>query len=364
MTIQQLSLTQFKNYTQEKVLFHKKFVGIVGYNGMGKTNLLDAIHYISMCRGLLTHSDSNLIQHGTDFFRLEATITNDLKPTTFVAKVQPKKKEISINNVVYERLADHVGVLPLVVVHPYDQELVLEGSEMRRKYIDVAISQCFPEYLKALIAYNKLLLNRNNALKTMVEKKKFDDLLLHTYSKKMETFSDIIVAHRKTFFEEIQPIHSKFHQEISDNNETVELIYKSDLLTQQLIDLHEENLAKDKVIGRTTTGVQKDDITFKIKGQKLKTFASQGQMKSFIIALKLAQYGYIYQNVREKPVLLLDDIFDKLDDRRVELLMNILNTGDFGQIFITDTSYERFSILMKKQSIEHQIIQVDNGGII
>ncbi|MCB0663686.1 MAG: DNA replication and repair protein RecF, partial [Saprospiraceae bacterium] len=364
MHLNSIKLTGFKNYASEAFEFSEKMNCIVGLNGMGKTNLLDAIYYLCMCKSRFSGTDRNLLrrtdEEKSDFFRLEGHFLKNEKPQKIVAKVAPPKKEIEKNGSVYPRLSDHIGLLPVVFIVPDDTNLLLEGSESRRLLIDNVLSQMHQEYLINLMSYNRILKQRNAALKAFAEKGTYNASLIQTYDQQLIAPAAIIFSYRKEFESNFSPLLENLYKEISGDAEPVSCHYKSPLLKDDLETILKENKDKDRIMGRTTSGLHKDDLQFSMKGFPLKRFASQGQLKSFVLAVKLAQYEILRKEKQEKPILLLDDIFDKLDDKRVQLLLELLHRDDFGQIFLTDTHEERaesfvreFSEDYKKYTIEH-----------
>ncbi|MFK7978527.1 MAG: DNA replication/repair protein RecF [Saprospiraceae bacterium] len=349
MHLKKIKLTNFKNYETQTVDFSEKVNCIVGLNGMGKTNLLDAVYYLCMCKSHFGISDSYIKKHETTFFRLEGQFKKGKKRFKTVAKVIPKeKKTIELNDVAYTKLAEHIGQFPVVMITPFDAELALEGSEVRRKFLDNTLSQIDAEYLSALIQYNRLLKQRNATLKKFAETRKINEGLLTIFDEQMEAPAQLIHQKRKAFSAQFIPIFQAFYKTISNDQETVNYTYRSHLNENEFLRLLKENRPKDLILQRSTVGIHKDDLTFKIENFPLKKYASQGQMKSFILALKLAQYELLRREKEIAPLLLLDDIFDKLDKQRVTQLLELLFEKDFGQIFFTDTHENRLSDILTK----------------
>ena len=349
MQIDRLILTNFKNYERESFRFSPRFNCLVGRNGMGKTNLLDAVYYLCMGKSYFVNNDSHISLHGSDFFRLEGHFRRETKTEKIVAKVLPrKKKELERNGVAYARLSEHVGLLPVVIIIPDDTLLATEGSEERRRFLDNTISQLDAVYLRHLIQYQKVLRQRNAALKTMAESGRFQGTLLEVYDQQLLEPSRYIHEKRAAFVTDFSPLLAQTYQLISDKAETVSCRYRSPLEKEpDLLELLREAREKDRILQRTTTGLHRDDLLFYLDGYPLKRFASQGQLKSYILALKLAQYGGIKQHTKQPPLLLLDDIFDKLDHHRVHQLISLLQEGEYGQIFITDTDEKRVSQILE-----------------
>lgn len=364
MYLQRLILTNFKNYELQKVEFSPQVNCIVGKNGMGKTNLLDAVYYLCMCKSNFGMSDMFVKKRETDFFRLEGIFNKDEKPFKTVAKVIPKqRKEFEIGGVAYTRLAEHIGQFPVVIITPYDSELVREGSEIRRKFLDNTLSQMDTDYLKSLIQYNRLLKQRNACLKKFGETKKIDKSLLVTFDEQLVSPAMLIHSKRTAFIEQFKTIFQDFYQVISNNQESVSLMYYAQMNDNTLEQLLMENQEKDIFLQRSTVGPHKDDLKFSIDDLSLKRFASQGQTKSFILALKLAQYEILRKEKKCTPILLLDDIFDKLDNQRVKYLISLIFNKKFGQIFFTDTDENRLKDILADFDIQSKRFIVNFGEI-
>lgn len=372
MFIKNLKLFNFKNHAEKSFDFSKEINCFVGNNGVGKTNILDALHYLSMAKSFLGNQDFQNILISTplnmtaDFFSLEAEIVGEEKND--IIKIQlPKegKKIIKKNDKTYERIADHIGFLPSVIISPYDANLISDGSESRRKFLDSMISQTDSDYLFALIQYQKTLQQRNALLKYFAKNRTFDADSLEIYNEPLTKFGSQIFEKRQKFVASILPTIQHFYEIISKGNEKVTVIYESDLsvfdsaLTDKNFEeILKENLDKDRVLTYTSKGIHKDDLVFGMNGNLLKKFGSQGQQKSFLIALKLAQMNRIKELTGKTPILLLDDIFDKLDDNRVAQLIELVNQQNFGQIFITDTHKERTESVVKRINEESKIFQI------
>src|ERR1700761_8111510 len=356
MYLQQLSLLNFKNYTEAELSFQPGVNAFAGNNGAGKTNLLDAVHYLALCKSYFNPIDSQQIKQGTDFFIINGTFDRNDQKEIIACSVKRNKKN-------YQRLADHIGLLPLVMVSPYDISIIIEGSEERRKFIDNVISQTDNKYLDELIIYNKVLINRNALLKRIADTGKYDPELLAVFDEQLITSGNLIFEKRKAFMESFTAIFAKHYQFLSGDAEQVELVYESQLLQDDFAMLLKKSTEKDRALERTTTGIHKDELQFAIHGMPMKKFGSQGQQKSFLIALKLAQYSFLYQQKGFKPLLLLDDIFDKLDDNRVTKLMQMVSNHDFGQVFITDTSAAKIKNIFKKIDVDLKLFKVTGGEI-
>ncbi|MDB5118077.1 MAG: recF [Mucilaginibacter sp.] len=364
MYLKQLSVINFKNYEEAELTFSEGVNAFLGNNGAGKTNLLDAIHYLSLCKSYFNPIDSQQIKQGTDFFIVTGVFNkNDHQEAIACSVKRNQKKQFKRNKKDYQRLADHIGLLPLVMVSPYDISIIIEGSEERRKFIDNVISQTDNSYLDELIAYNKVLLNRNAFLKLIADTGRYDPNLLEVMDEQLIASGKRIFEKRKAFMETFTAIFNKHYQFLSDNAEQVELIYESQLLNDDFAGLLKKNIEKDRALERTTGGIHRDDLLFAIHGMPMKKFGSQGQQKSFLIALKLAQYSFLDQQKGFKPLLLLDDIFDKLDDERVTKLMQMVSNHDFGQVFITDTSDARVKNIFTQMGVPIQLFKVKGGEI-
>lgn len=359
MFIKNLKLFNFKNHSEKSFDFSPEINCFVGNNGAGKTNFLDALHYLSMAKSFLGNLDAQNILHESDFFAIEAEIQGDEKND--IIKVQlPKegKKIIKKNDKTYERIADHIGFLPSVMISPYDSNLISDGSESRRKFLDAMISQTDSDYLFALIQYQKTLQQRNALLKYFAKNRTFDLDSLEIYNEPLTKFGTQIFEKRQRFVASILPTIQHFYEIISKGNEKVTVIYESNLNEQNFEEILSENLEKDRVLTYTSRGIHKDDLRFVMNGNLIKKFGSQGQQKSFLIALKLAQIKRIKDITNKNPILLLDDIFDKLDDNRVSQLIELVNQQNFGQIFITDTHRERTESVVKRINEESKIFQI------
>ena len=364
MYLQQLSVINFKNYAEAGLTFSDGVNVFTGSNGAGKTNLLDAIHYLSLCKSYFNPIDSQQIKQETDFFIITGNFNKNGSAEAIACSVKRnQKKQFKRNKKDYPRLADHIGLFPLVMVSPYDISIIIEGSEERRKFIDNVISQTDNRYLDELIIYNKVLVNRNALLKLIADTGRYDPHLLEVLDEQVATSGSRIFEKRKAFMESFTEIFNNHYQYLSDNAEQVELVYESQLLQDGLAVLLKKNIERDRALERTTAGIHKDDLLFSIHGMPMKKFGSQGQQKSFLIALKLAQYSFLYKQNGFKPILLLDDIFDKLDDQRVTKLMQMISNHDFGQVFITDTNVNRVKNIFSEIGVEIKLFKVKGGEI-
>lgn len=359
MIIKKLSLYNFKNHTEKRFEFSPQINCFVGNNGAGKTNILDALHYLSVGKSFLGNTDLNNIKNEEDFFTVEAEVLND--DSEDIIKIsQPKeaKKIIKKNDKSYDRLADHIGYLPSVMISPYDSNLISDAGESRRKFLDSMISQTDSEYLFNLIQYQKTIQQRNALLKYFAKNRTWDRDSLEIYDEPIIRFGSKIFGKRKDFVEKLNPIVKNFYKIISGGKETVSVIYESHLLEDSLEKLLKESLERDRMLTYTSKGIHKDDLLFEMDAVLIKKIGSQGQQKSFLVSLKLAQMSLIKELTRKTPILLLDDIFDKLDDSRVSQLIELVNQESFGQIFITDTHRERTENVVKKINEESIIFEI------
>lgn len=364
MYLQQLSFLNFKNYTEAELTLSPGVNAFVGNNGAGKTNLLDAVHYLSLCKSYFNPIDSQQIKQGADFFMINGVFQkNDQKEVVACGVKRNQKKQFKRNKKDYTRLADHIGLLPLVMVSPYDISIIIDGSEERRKFIDNVISQTDNHYLDELIAYNRFLANRNAMLKLIADTGRYDPDLLAVLDEQLTASGIRIFKKRRAFMDAFTPIFNRHYSFLSNDAEQVELVYESQLLTDELSSLLKKNIERDRILERTTAGIHKDDLQFNIHGMAMKKFGSQGQQKSFLIALKLAQYTFLTQRNGFKPLLLLDDIFDKLDEGRVTKLMQMVSNNDFGQVLITDTSVSRVQNIFDAIKVDIKLFKVAEGNI-
>lgn len=364
MHLNTLSLVNFKNYAEAQLEFSDEVNVFVGNNGVGKTNLLDAIYYLSFCKSFLNPIDRQNIKLEEKFFLLQGNYLKDEKKIDVLCSVQHgQKKKVKKNKKEYSKLADHIGLFPAVVISPYDRNLISEGSETRRKFIDSIISQFDKSYLDILIRYNKVLQQRNALLKQFQSMRIFDDESIEVWDVQLIDLGQVIYEKRKTFLVDFIPVFQKYFDLISDHKEEIHIEYQSQLDEGDFKTQLEQSKRKDNALGYTNVGIHKDDLIFLIHGQPVKKFGSQGQQKSFLIGLKLAQFELISQLLKMKPILLLDDIFDKLDHERVEHLMKLVSDHTFGQVFVTDTDEDRIHKVFKNLDLELSLFKVEGGKV-
>jgi len=360
MHLQNLHLVQFKNWTSAEFQFSAKINCVAGPNGSGKTNLLDAVHYLSMTKSYFGAQDALHIQDGTEFFMLEATLERHGEVEQLYCGLKRGQRKIfKRNKKEYDRLADHIGQFPSVVISPYDRDLITEGSETRRRYMDSVISQGNAEYLFHLMRYHKAVQQRNSLLKYFAANNSFDRDNLVAFNAQLVEHGYPLFAERQKMVRELLPKLSQYHHWLSGGQEEVKVHYRSALLEDDLENLLHQQEAKDRQLQYTSVGLHKDNLEFLIGDKPMKRQASQGQQKSFLIALKLAQYDFLKAHQQVNPILLLDDIFDKLDEKRVGQLLEMVGDANFGQIFITDTHLERSSALVRQIDAGAQIIDTE-----
>lgn len=359
MYLKTLSLINFKNHAEKQFDLNDDINVFVGNNGAGKTNILDAVNYLSMCKSFLNSVDKQNIKFDEKFFLIQGNFIKDEKNNQISCGVTfGQKKKIKRNKKEYDKLSEHIGEFPVVVISPYDSNLISEGSEVRRKFIDSIISQYDKKYLATLIKYNKVLQQRNALLKRFQELRIFEAESIEVWDVQMVSLGNFIFEKRKEFLKEFLPTFQNLFNLISNGNESINIEFNSQLNTASLSDLLIESSRKDSRVGYTTVGIHKDDLTFQINGNPIKKFGSQGQQKSFLIALKLTQFEYIKVLLNKKPILLLDDIFDKLDHGRVERLMQMVSDHIFGQVLITDTDEERIDKVFKNIPVSKTVFKI------
>ena len=365
MFLKKLQLINFKNYTNSGIEFSEKINCFVGNNGVGKTNLLDAIYYLSFTKSYFSTIDSLNIRHGEDFFAVHGIYQRNGNLPEQVSVIQKlgSKKQFRLNQKDYSRLSDHIGQFPCVMVSPYDRDLINEGSDIRRKFIDSVISQFDKLYLDKLIRYHRLLDQRNVLLRQFAENHRVDREMVQLIDEQMAVPAAGIFEKRKQFLEGFLPIFSHYFGFISGGLEKVDIRYDSRLQDGSYSDLASGNLEKDLSARYSTVGVHKDDFLLEINGYPVKRYGSQGQQKSFAVALKLAQFDFTRSLIDYKPLILFDDIFDKLDPDRVQQIIDLVSKESFGQIFITDTEPERIRRSFESSRVNHKVFEINTTGI-
>lgn len=365
MYLQKLSITNFKNYEEATLHFSDKINCFIGDNGTGKTNLLDAIYYLSFCKSYFNPVDTQNIRHHENFFSIHGTYMKNGDSPDVISCIQKsdQRKLFKFNQKEYERLADHIGLFPLVMVSPYDRDLINEGSDIRRRYLDGVIAQFDKTYLDNLINYNKALAQRNALLKHFSDTRFFNPDMLEIWDRQLTGYGHKIYEKRTSFLKEFIPIFRHYFEFISEGKEEVDIQYISQLSDRDLGQLLAVSVEKDRAARFTTQGIHKDDLELMISGYPLKKFGSQGQQKSFVVAIKLAQFDYTRDIKGFKPILLFDDIFDKLDDKRVHQIIRLVSENSFGQVFITDTQRSRIEKLFEEVDIDHRIFEIIEGKV-
>lgn len=342
MLLKSLSLINYKNFSDAVFEFDAKINCLVGRNGVGKTNVLDAIYHLAYGKSYFNPMAVQNIRHGEDFFVIDGHFEIGQRPEQIVCSLKKNQKKIlKRNGRLYEKFSDHIGLIPVVIISPADRDLIVEGSETRRQFADSVISQSDAVYLQQLIQYQKIIQQRNALLKYFALNQAFEYQTLEIYNEQLHELGHEIHQKRADFIAELVPIFEKYYQKISGSSEQVQLRYQSQLSQGNLRALLEESIAKDRLLQYTGCGIHKDDLLFEIDGHPIKKFGSQGQQKSFLIALKLAQFEFVQAHLGTQPILLFDDIFDKLDEHRVTQIIAMVNQDEFGQLFISDTHAER-----------------------
>jgi len=362
MYLSKIKLSNFKNYSESDLDFSPKINCFVGDNGVGKTNILDAIHYLSLTKSYFTNIDSNCIKHGEDYFLVKGVFpSTDEDDEVYCGFQKSKRKVFKHNNREYSRMSEHIGKYPVVMISPADSSIIEGGSDDRRKFMNGVISQYDRSYLEAVIHYNKALKNRNILLKQYAVSKKYDREMLQLWEKQMIPAAEQIHKARKEFIEELIPVFQEYYTHISGGREEVKLTYRSQLNRESFLINLEKSFEKDCILQYTTTGVHRDDMSLLMNDYSIRDLGSQGQQKSYLVALKLAKFDYIRSRGKRIPILLMDDVFDKFDAKRVEKIIELVADNKFGQIFITDTHRDRLNLILSAADVDYKLFRIDSG---
>ena len=358
MLLKTLTLINYKNFENKSFDFDSKVNCFVGLNGVGKSNVLDSIYHLSYGKSYFNPIPSQNIRHGEEYFMINGIYSiNDSEENIVISLKKGVKKIIKRNNKLYKKFSDHIGLIPLVIISPTDRNLIIEGSETRRKFIDSIISQVDKDYLNSIITYSKILSQRNSLLKYFAKNNSYESNTIDIYDIQLSDLSKKIYESRKSFMNDFVPIFKNRYKSISEDSEEVDIIYKSDLNDGNHLELLKTSIQKDLILQYTTKGTHKDDLVFIKNDFSIKKFGSQGQQKSFLISLKLAQFDFL-ERQNNSPILLLDDIFDKLDDNRVKQIVNLVNEDKFKQIFISDTNKKRTENTIKSVNKSYKIFEL------
>ncbi len=360
MYLKKLVLINFKNIAQAEITLSERLNCFVGDNGAGKTNVLDAVYYLSMSKSALTMTDGQSVRHGEDFFVVEGTYAGDSgsSDTVNCSFLRRSGKVLKLNGKEYDRVADHVGRFPVVMVSPQDSVLITDAAEERRRYLNAFLSQLDRDYLASLMRYNAVLAERNRFLKSSS-----DEQMLQIYDMQLADHAARIYERRRDIIDRMRPLVAEFYRQLSGDREQVEIEYRSELASASMGELLLASRERDIVNGFTTSGVHRDDMSLRIGGYPLRKYGSQGQQKSFLMSLKLAQYRILTEVCGERPLLLLDDLFDKLDTSRVENLLTLVAGDGFGQIFITDCNRSRLETILSRAGEKYALFTVEGGDI-
>lgn len=364
MILQRLSAVNYRNIAEAELSFSPKINCFIGRNGSGKTNVLDAVYYLSFCRSAFNPMDSQVMRHGSEFFVIEGNYVTDggESECVYCGMKRGARKHVKRNKKEYKRLSEHIGMIPIVLVSPSDSLLIDGGSEERRRLMDMVISQYDHSYIEALWRYDKALLQRNSLLKAEEEP---DVELMAIIEEQMATEGERIYESRRAFVEELVPLFQRFYECISEGRDKVDVSYVSHCQHGPLLDVLRRDRHKGRAVGFSLHGVHRDDLEFTLSDYKMKREGSQGQVKTFVIALKLAQFEFLKRTASHTtPLLLLDDIFDKLDTERVEQIVKMVSGDGFGQIFITDTNRDHLDKILRNSSHDYKIFKVESGDVM
>lgn len=361
MILKNISVVNYKNIRAAQLSLSAKLNCLVGHNGEGKTNFLDAVYYLSFCRSANNPVDSQVMNHGADFFVLEGHYANgDVEEHIYCGMKRGQKKHVKRNKKEYQRLSQHIGLIPVIFVSPSDTMLIEGVSEDRRRLMDQVIAQYDRTYIDSLNAYNKALTQRNALLRQDEEP---DPMLLDIWEEEMAREGEKVYACRNQLVDSLVPLFQQMHSQITAGSEQVGLAYSSHCQRGPLLDVIKRDRTRDRAVGYSLHGIHRDDLEFTLDGYPMRREGSQGQNKSFVIALKLAQYALLHNKLNRIPILLLDDIFDKLDARRVERIVSLVATDNFGQIFITDTNRDHLDSILRQGEFDYCLFAVEDGEI-
>jgi DNA replication and repair protein RecF len=365
MHLKSLSLVNFKNYEQVDIPLSQKINCFVGENGVGKTNVLDAVHYLALCKSNLNPVDTQNIRYDQDFCVIQGVFERFGKEENIYCGIRnQKKKQFKRNQKEYQKLSEHIGLIPLVMVSPFDSILISGGSEERRKFMNGVIAQYSRVYLENLIQYNRALSQRNRLLKDYATSRSFNLEMLEVWDEQLIRYGEPIYQERKRFVDALFPLFGTFYEHVSGNRETVTLTYQAQFHHTGFADGLRESVEKDRIVQYTTFGIHKDDLGMDLGDYSLKKSGSQGQQKTFLVALKLAEFDFIRKLTEIPPILLLDDIFDKFDATRVKQIISLVAENHFGQIFITDTNESRLLGILSELPADHRVFRIDHAGSI
>jgi len=364
MYLKKLGLTNFKNYELDEMEFSPRINCFVGNNGVGKTNILDAIHYLSLTKSFFNNIDSISIRHGEDYFIIQGIFDREGEDDqVYCAFQKQKQKLLKRNGKEYQKLSEHIGRYPVVMISPADSVLISEGSEERRRFMNKIISQYNAEYLDSVLKYGKALQQRNRLLKDFRSSGSFDGDSLSIWDSRLVKYGSYIHNERRSLVSELIPVFQEYYNLISSGREIVKLNYRSHLSEGDYAEMLQNSLERDRILEYTTAGVHKDDLTLEMNDHPVKSLGSQGQQKSYLVALKLAKFDYIKRKSGFSPILLLDDLFDKFDAERVEQIIRLVGNHRFGQIFITDTHQDRLHEILSSHNTDYRLFRIGSEGV-
>ena len=365
MHLKSLTLVNFKNYEQVDIPFSEKINCFVGENGVGKTNILDSVHYLALCKSNLNPVDSQNVMYDREFCVVQGIFDRLGREENIYCGIRKqKKKQFKRNQKEYQKLSEHIGLIPLVMISPADSILINGGSEERRKFMNGVIAQYSRVYLENLIQYNRALVQRNSLLKDFASTHSFDKDVLEIWDGQLIRYGEPIYEERSRFVEELLPVFGTFYEHVSGNREVVTLNYQAQLGDKGFREGLKESLEKDRILQYTTFGIHKDELGMALEGHSLKKSGSQGQQKTFLVSLKLAEFEFIRKLTKIPPILLLDDIFDKFDASRVKQIISLVAENHFGQIFITDTNESRLLGILKNLPADHRVFKIYHDGSV